>query len=218
VKHLTKILLAGILIFATPQIGAGQQEQKPLLRQQTAPVELNNQQQIQQQRSEPEMGDPAYISRAMFTTRISDAEPVSDLYEIETDFSQVFFFTELMQCDDCEFTHEWYYNGQKQFETEAYSEWPHYKYWSSVNLKPSFTGTWTVRMVVEGELFAEKSFIYYQPSEEQQQTRGIQQRIEKKSLTECEENLRYFSDQARSDPDEPYFQFMLEKWGKRCLE
>jgi hypothetical protein len=122
VSQLTKIFLAIILICATAQAA-----EKPL-RSQEAPQEFQQQQN----------GDNPYVSRAMFTTRISNNEPVSDLYNIETDFDSVFFFTELMKCADCEFTHEWYYNGQKQFEVEAFSEWPRFRYWSSVNLKPSF--------------------------------------------------------------------------------
>lgn len=206
-NRLAKILL--IATIALIPVHVTGQDQQRLLRSQSVP-------QVMQQAPQTESG--VYVSRAMFTTRISNSEPVSDLSDIETEFSQVFFFTELMRCDDCELTHKWYYNGKFQFEIESYSKWPHYKYWSSVQLKPSFVGTWTVKMYVEGELFVERSFNYYQPTEVQRRTQDIQQRLEKSTLSECEENLRYFSDQARNNPDEPYFQFMLEKWGDRCLK
>lgn len=189
-SQLTKIILAIFLICAT----------------------------VQADEIQAQDGDAPYVSRAQFTTRIANNEPVSDLTNIDTDFDSVFFFTELMKCDDCNFKHVWYYNGVEQFTVKAYSEWPRYRYWSSVELKPSFVGTWTVKMVVEGDLFVEKSFSYYAPTERQEQQQDIGRRLEEELVDECEENLRYFSDQAKADPDEPYFEFMLKKWGDRCLK
>lgn len=172
-------------------------------------------QQEQQVIAAPSSGP--HVSRSMFTTRISNDEPVSNLNEIETDFVKVFFFTELRNCLNCRFTHEWSFNGAPQFVVSGFSQWPIYKFWSFADLSASYTGTWTVKMVVEGQVFAEKSFTYYEPTEEQSGKQDIQQRIEVETLSECENNLRYFSDQSNKNPNEPYFKFMLKKWGDRCL-
>lgn len=201
-RHLTKIILVAILSM-TCVVSAGQQS---LLRQQQEQVIIQN-----------EVGSP-HISRSMFTTRIANNEPVSNLNEIETAFRTVFFFTELKNCNGCKIIHKWSHNGTPQVVVEGYSKWPIYRFWSSVNLTPTFVGTWTVDVSVEGQPFAQKSFTYYKESQDQKGNQGIQQRLELKSVDECEENLRYFSDQAKDDPNEPYFQFMLEKWGKRCLK
>ena len=183
---------------------------QPLLRQQQQqhlpahPIHTNSE-------------DHPHIIRAMFTTRIDGSEPVSDLIEIETHFTQIFFFTELMECGGCTVAHKWYHNGVFQFESNGYSDTQQFKYWSSATLDPSFVGQWTVEASINGGVAVEREFTYFIPTQVQQKTRGIQQRIEEQSLTECQYQLRHFSEQVRQYPNEQYYKFMFDKWSSRCV-
>ncbi len=45
----------------------------------------------------------------------------------------------------------------------------------------------------------------------------IQQHIETYNTSECVEFLEYFQNARDANPDEKYFEFMLEKWESRCI-
>lgn len=89
-----------------------------------------------------EVSNDAKVSRAIITTRIEDREPSNNLSVVETDFTRVYFFTELKRCVGCDFTHEWWFNDEKRFEKKAQSKYPRYRWWSSVTLSEKDIGEW----------------------------------------------------------------------------
>ena len=46
----------------------------------------------------------------------------------------------------------------------------------------------------------------------------IQQHIDTYSMSECAEALEYYQSARDANPDEDYFEFMLEKWQDRCFK
>ena len=59
-------------------------------------------------------------------------------------------------------------------------------------------------------LFSTNAFAGGQPT--------IQQYIETYSMSECAEALEYYQSARDANPDEDYFEFMLEKWESRCFK
>ena len=78
-------------------------------------------------------------------------------------------------------------------------------------------GEWTVKLFLDGDIVRTKKFTYYRPTMLQRAATPVQKRLEKEEVTECEVQLRYFSEKLDENPDDAYFQFMMKKWGKRCL-
>ena len=52
------------------------------------------------------------VLRSAFTTEVLNKEPVSELQQISTDTTRVYFFTEIMGLNGHTITHRWEYNGQ----------------------------------------------------------------------------------------------------------
>ena len=78
-------------------------------------------------------------------------------------------------------------------------------------------GDWTVKVFLDGQIIRNKTLTYYEPTLQQQAATPVEKRLEAEEIGECEMQLRYFSEKVDENPDDPYFNFMLKKWGKRCL-
>jgi len=157
------------------------------------------------------------ISRAMVTTRIEEKEPISNLVRVESTFSMVYVFMEMVNCVGCEFEHHYYFNGELITIAEGTAAYPRYRWWSKLSMTQEDIGNWTVKILVNGVVERELDFEYYQPTLKQRRTQDIQTRIEHHSVEECRRNLEYFQQKHKENPDELYFQFMFERWGERCL-
>lgn len=46
----------------------------------------------------------------------------------------------------------------------------------------------------------------------------VQKQLTEQLDVNCETNLEYFRQQVEENPEDTYFQFMLEKWEERCKE
>jgi hypothetical protein len=91
------------------------------------------------------------VARAIFTTAIADREPVDDLKTVPNSTSRVYFFSDLRGLEGQIVTHRWEYDGQVMaeitFKVGAGARW---RVYSSKNLLPEWTGTWTVIVSNEG--------------------------------------------------------------------
>jgi len=85
-----------------------------------------------------------------------------------------------------------------------------------LGLDVHFIGDITVKVIVDSAEVLTKTFTYYSPTQKQQQTVPIQQRVQIQEAGECELQLRHFSNELKDNPNDPYIKFMLNKWGKRC--
>lgn len=101
------------------------------------------------------------VARAIFTSQIVDREPVDTLDAISRDIQQVFFFTDLRRLQDQIITHRWEHNGQVMAEVKFKVGGPRWRVYSSKNLLPGWTGSWTVVVTDEsGRLLNSSSFEY----------------------------------------------------------
>jgi len=158
------------------------------------------------------------IKRAQFTTAISNREPVDNVRQVETSYKTLVFFTEIVNCRSCDITHQWWFNGKMVHEQEGYAKYDRYRWWSKKRVDPKQPGTWTVVVTIDEEEVHKAKVMYFIPTKTQKSTTDIQKRIQIKSNNQCEEKLEYFHQQSKENPDDPYFKFMLNKWGNRCFE
>ncbi|MGE3481104.1 MAG: DUF2914 domain-containing protein [Gammaproteobacteria bacterium] len=102
------------------------------------------------------------VTRAQFATAIDAREPVDDLTEASAaNTNKVYFFTELRDLEGQTVTHRWTHNGNTLAEVSFTPGSARWRVWSSKELLPEWTGTWTVAVVdAGGNMLIEKSFEY----------------------------------------------------------
>ena len=160
------------------------------------------------------IGEDSRIKRAQFTTSISDDEPENNITKLETSFKTLVFFTEIMNCNGCDITHQWLFNGEVKHEIKGTSKYDRYRWWSKLKVSSPTPGKWTVKVMIDGNVVFTKSLRYYIASGQ----KTIKKRLQIKSQDECEQKLAYFHLKTKENPDDPYFAFMFKKWGERCFE
>ena len=105
------------------------------------------------------------VARAIFTTAIVDREPVDDLKTVPNSTSRLYFFSDLRELGGQIITHRWEYDGQVMaevtFKVGANTRW---RVYSSKNLLPEWTGTWTVVVSNEGGQVLQTSTFDYVPA------------------------------------------------------
>ena len=105
------------------------------------------------------------VSRSAFTSSIENKEPVSNLKTISSDTSRVYFFTELSGLSGHSITHRWEYNNKTLAEVSFQIGADRWRTWSSKNILPSWTGTWTVSVLDEGGNIIEQNSFEYMAAE-----------------------------------------------------
>jgi hypothetical protein len=157
------------------------------------------------------------IPKAQFTTNVVSREPIDNIDRLSNDFKTVFYFTDIRDCVGCKVEHQWWHKGKMVSSVKGKAKYARYRWWSKKTLTDNMFGDWTVKVYVNGKLVKTDTISYYIASEFQRQQAPVQQRLQLKEMDECEMQLRYFSEKVEENPDEPYFKFMLKKWGSRCL-
>jgi len=157
------------------------------------------------------------IAAAQFTTRVVNREPVDNIKRIGTEYERIYFYVDIRDCVECKIEHQWWHKGKMVSSVKGKSKYDRFRWWSSKTLTEYFLGDWTVKVLINSKIRYSKTFTYFKPTHRQKQAAPIQKRIQVQEMSECEVQLRYFSDKVKETPNEPYFKFMLEKWGKRCL-
>lgn len=154
-----------------------------------------------------------FVSRAQFTSLVADREPVNSVTTLDTSTSPLYFFTDIKDCKGCEVQHVWYLNGKLQLTLSGKASSDRYRWWSKVDPN-GLTGTWKVETKVKGRVHATRTLQYTEAVQMQQAP--VQTQLFNKLNSDCEVKLQEFSQKSRQYPDDPYFRFMLNKWGERC--
>lgn len=102
------------------------------------------------------------VARAIFTTAIVDREPVDDLKMLSSNTGRVYFFSDLRELAGQIVTHRWEYDGRVMAEvTFKVGSGARWRVYSSKNLLPEWTGTWTVLVNNEsGQTLRSSNFEY----------------------------------------------------------
>ncbi|MFQ5488789.1 MAG: DUF2914 domain-containing protein [Gammaproteobacteria bacterium] len=101
------------------------------------------------------------VSRARFTSAIENREPIDEITQLGIDHARIYFFSEIRNGQGQTVTHRWLYKGKVMAEVSFDIKGPRWRVYSSKNLLPFWTGTWTVQVVdANGEVLTEKRFEY----------------------------------------------------------
>ncbi len=102
------------------------------------------------------------VPRAQFTSAIDAREPVDDLEgAAAADLTRLYFFTELRDLAGQTVTHRWSHDGNTMAEISFTPDGARWRVWSSKELLPQWTGTWTVEVVdAAGNVLSTKSIDY----------------------------------------------------------
>lgn len=91
--------------------------------------------------------NPGRVARSVFTTAITDREPIDTLQSIEAVEQKIYFFTELLEMQGQIATHRWEYNGEVMADVAFEVKGPRWRVWSSKNLQSEWVGEWKVSVI-----------------------------------------------------------------------
>ncbi len=159
-------------------------------------------------------GDTTVFSQ--LTTDILDNTPVDDVAGTSTDSPTVYYFTQVNGCKGCELVHEWSHDGEliHRYRTTVLAQ---NQFWWSKNPGVD-TGNWTVRTYLNGNVVQVHNYNLSFDRDTAQFAAPFDYEMDKRIISECERNLRQFSQLAADNPDDPYYTFMLSKWQERCVK
>lgn len=132
----------------------------------------------------------AGINRSIFTTEIIDKEPASDLKDISSDITRVYYFTEITGLNGHTISHRWEYNGQVLAEVDFKVNADRWRTWSSKNMLSSWVGKWQVSVLDEGGNIIKQSKFNYVKSTPVNDAPVTNDVAIKKSATEIKENVK----------------------------
>ena len=105
---------------------------------------------------------PGKVARALFTSEIVDREPANDLTTMDNTSGRIYFYTDLRYLAGQIVTHRWEYNGAVMAEVKfKVGSGPRWRVYSSKNLLPEWTGSWTVLVTDENERTLNTSVFNY---------------------------------------------------------
>lgn len=104
------------------------------------------------------------VRRALFTSGITDREPVDDLISLGNEISKVYFFTEVRGLAGQKIIHRWLFQDQIFAEVEFAIGGPRWRVWSSKNLPSNYIGEWQVLVVDENGAVLSKNLLVYTDS------------------------------------------------------
>ncbi len=94
-----------------------------------------------------ESGTYGSITRAMFTSSVSNREPADQLTSWDPNRKVVFFFTEILDGTGTRITHRWLENGQPVTELHFNVGGPRWRVWSTKRYFGQVGDEWTVEVV-----------------------------------------------------------------------
>ncbi len=101
------------------------------------------------------------VVRSIITTSIQNKEPVSDLQQVSSETTRVYYFTDVRGLNGHRISHRWEYNGKVMAEISFSIEADRWRTWSSKNMLASWTGNWQVTVLDEGgNILEQKQFDY----------------------------------------------------------
>jgi len=104
-------------------------------------------------------GSKPHVARAVLTHSVVDREPTDDIRSLGNDQPLVYFFTELRNLQQTNVTHRWLRDGKPMGDVAFHVGGDRWRVWSTKNLEPSWTGSWSVEVVdAEGQVLETRTF------------------------------------------------------------
>ena len=107
---------------------------------------------------------PGAVENATFTSGIDNGAPIDFRQEFDANTTVIYFYTEVVGLPGQTVTHRWKREGKVIREVAFPVKGSRQAVWSKSQMKPEWTGDWTVEVVNEhGEVIGEQSFSYSPP-------------------------------------------------------
>lgn len=109
----------------------------------------------------PAVAIAGQVTRALFTRRVNDLEPVDAVSVLTNDITRVTYFTEITGMAGQTITHRWEYNGKVVLEKRLEVGSSRWRAYSSKKLDPAWLGEWKASVVdVAGGTLSVNTFTY----------------------------------------------------------
>ena len=102
------------------------------------------------------------LKRVTFTTDVVNREPVDGLDSLDITSNKVLFFTEIVDFEGGQISHRWIHNGETMAVVLFSIHGPRWRVYSSKNLMPQQTGTWTVEVLDGQENVIQQATLIYE--------------------------------------------------------
>ena len=108
--------------------------------------------------------DPGAVENATFTSGIDNGAPIDFRQEFDANTTVIYFYTEVVGLPGQTVTHRWKREGKVIREVAFPVKGSRQAVWSKSQMKPEWTGDWTVEVVNgRGEVISVQSFAYNPP-------------------------------------------------------
>lgn len=106
------------------------------------------------------------VTRALFTRKVKDLEPVDTVSVLTNDKTRITYFTEIHGMAGQTITHRWEFNGRVLLEKKHEVGSSHWRAYSSKTLDPAWLGEWKASVVdTAGGTLSVNTFTYMRKSE-----------------------------------------------------
>lgn len=96
-------------------------------------------------------------ARAIFTTEISNKEPVNDLNSVAVTSRTVSFFTELVNLNGKVVTHRWSVSGNVVYTKDFRVGADRWRVWTTKTITPFVNGMVVVQILVDGQAISQET-------------------------------------------------------------
>ena len=159
-------------------------------------------------------GSSSNINRSHFTTNVTKMEPADILTEFNSSHGKISFFSEIVNCKNCEIKHEWYIDNKLTFDKSTISKYQRYRWWSTKNITNAKTVN--VKIYINDKFILARHIKLSTPEMQQQYQAPIPQQIKRHEKTRCDRKIEYYTSRAKEHPESRFYSFFLKKWKSRC--
>lgn len=110
--------------------------------------------------AEPAPAADGTLARSGFTTAVVEREPVDGVTTLSNDQEEIAYFTELRGFEGHTVVHRWEHGGEVMAEVPFEVDGPRWRVHSTKRLDPSWLGTWSVSVLVDGQVISQEEFNY----------------------------------------------------------
>jgi hypothetical protein len=106
------------------------------------------------------------VTRALFTSKVKDLEPVDSVSVLTNDKTRITYFTEIHGMAGQTITHRWEFNGKIVLEKKHEVESSRWRAYTSKKLDPAWLGEWKASVVdAAGGTLSVNTFTYMRKSD-----------------------------------------------------
>jgi hypothetical protein len=95
----------------------------------------------------PAVAGEEAVSRAVYTSGVTERQPVDELTQVPAALERLYFFSEVRNLQGQTITHRWEQGGRTVLEVPFEVKAARWRVWSSKEIQPNAVGEWSVAVV-----------------------------------------------------------------------